>query len=400
MKKRLLSLFLAVILCLLTYTALVVPAAAAFPKTWDEAKGKMSIESTLSDYDDGVEEKYKLYYETWTDTVEAEENGEWNGYTVIPSNGSITIKATGEGEDYYLFVILRIYEKDGNGKYIARTTHNARQGYDLRNGNFFEYRAASGYADHGVPFESQYKCLYSGQSVTISADELMKRALDHRDYTPKAIEDYLFVLELQQTYPDEDKYWYANYCYVIDDAKAAKIKAAGKVEKDADNPFTDVPKNAYYHDAVLWALEENITTGMTEELFGPKETCTRGQVATFLWRAKGCPEPETTENPFADLRESDYYYKPILWAYENGITTGTTETTFSPNGTCTSAHVITFLWRANGEPEAETEGTEYYAEAVAWAEKNQLLEGTDMAFAPENLSPRGDIVTYLYRDAK
>ncbi len=163
--------------------------------------------------------------------------------------------------------------------------------------------------------------------------------------------------------------------------------------------FTDVPAGAYYADAVAWAVEQGITNGTSPTTFGPTETCTRGQVATFLWRAKGCPEPTATVNPFTDVKENDYFYKAVLWAVEQGITNGTSPTTFGPNETCTSAHVVTFLWRANGKPAAETAGTEYYAEAVAWGNANALLAGTAVPFAPGNLSPRADIVTYLYRDA-
>ena len=108
-------------------------------------------------------------------------------------------------------------------------------------------------------------------------------------------------------------------------------------------------------------------------------------------------EPASTENPFTDVTESDYFYKAVLWAVEKGVTNGTTDTTFGPNGTCTSAHVVTFLWRANGKPAANTDGTNYYDEAVAWANSQKLLDGTAVPFAPDNLSPRADIVTYLYR---
>lgn len=108
--------------------------------------------------------------------------------------------------------------------------------------------------------------------------------------------------------------------------------------------------------------------------------------------------PTSTENLFTDIQESDYFYKPVLWAVENGIINGMTATTFGPNKTCTSAHVLTFLWCANGKPVAETTGTNYYDEPVAWANTKQLLDSTAVPFAPANLSPRADIVTYLYRD--
>ncbi len=117
-------------------------------------------------------------------------------------------------------------------------------------------------------------------------------------------------------------------------------------------PFSDVPADAYYHDAVAWAYghEPQITDGTSATTFSPDKTCTRGQVVTFLWRAAGCPEPEATENPFADVSESDYFYKPVLWAVEKGITDGTTPTTFSPGSTCKNSHILTFIYRAVGEP--------------------------------------------------
>ena len=171
--------------------------------------------------------------------------------------------------------------------------------------------------------------------------------------------------------------------------------------------FTDVPAGSYYQDAVAWALEKGVTTGVTATRFEPNATCTRGQVVTFLWRAKGSPEPKTKTNPFTDVDPSSPFYKAILWAQENGITTGTTATTFNPRGTCTSGHVVTFLWRANGKPGASGPSAlakaypgKYYTSAVAWADAKGLLSGTGRAFNPGAQSPRADIVTYLYRDLK
>lgn len=171
------------------------------------------------------------------------------------------------------------------------------------------------------------------------------------------------------------------------------------------NPFTDVPAGSYYHDAVLWALDKGVTTGVTATQFQPNSTCTRGQVVTFLWRAKGSPEPKTKTNPFTDVSSSSPFYKAILWAQENGITTGTTATTFNPGGTCTSGHVVTFLWRAEGEPQASgssalanTYSGQYYTNAIAWADGGGLLTGVGGTFVPSQRSPRANIVTYLYRN--
>lgn len=166
----------------------------------------------------------------------------------------------------------------------------------------------------------------------------------------------------------------------------------------AKHPFTDVKAGSYYEDAVVWALENKVTSGVSDTKFAPNDTCTRGQVVTFLWRAKGSPEPKNKSNPFVDINVSDYYYKAVLWAVENGITSGTSANTFSPDDTSTSGQVATFLWRSNGSPNKTGKG-EYYQDAINWANANGLLSGTDTAFNAINNSPRADIVTYLYRNA-
>ena len=162
----------------------------------------------------------------------------------------------------------------------------------------------------------------------------------------------------------------------------------------------------YFYTPVLWAVKEGITTGTTETTFSPYDNCTRGQVVTFLWRAYGCPEPTTTENPFTDVPENIYYYKAILWAVEEGITTGITATEFGPEMTCTRGQVATFLWRAAGKPAPTGEGegftdvpeTVYYYEPILWAAENGITTGTgDGLFSPEESCTRAQIVTFLYR---
>ena len=131
-------------------------------------------------------------------------------------------------------------------------------------------------------------------------------------------------------------------------------RAAGEPEPTATTtPFTDLKESAFYYKAVLWAVEKGITTGATKTTFAPGKPCTRGQIVTFLWRFKNSPEPTTTENPFGDVKESGFYYKAVLWAVENNVTSGTGKGKFSPDSTCTRGQVVTFLYRASGEAAAE-----------------------------------------------
>ena len=170
--------------------------------------------------------------------------------------------------------------------------------------------------------------------------------------------------------------------------------------------FTDVPADAYYADAVAWAVENGITTGTSKTTFSPNADCTRAQTVTFLWRAAGCPAPTTTENPFSDVKTGDYFYDAVLWAMECGITTGTSETTFSPNAVVSRAQTVTFLWRQAGAPVAEVENPftdvaadAYYADATTWAVECGITTGmTKTTFGPDNNCTRAQIVTFLWRD--
>ena len=160
------------------------------------------------------------------------------------------------------------------------------------------------------------------------------------------------------------------------------------------NPFEDVKETDDFYDAVLWAYyaEPQVTNGIDATHFGPASTVTRGQAVTFLWRAMGCPEPANKTNPFVDVPESEYYYKAILWALEKGITIGTDDTHFTPDQTCSTAHILTFLYRTLGIGD-----NGWYEEAGAWAKDAGLLDGLTLAVSPEVDCPRADVVLFLYR---
>ncbi|MBR0113803.1 MAG: leucine-rich repeat protein [Firmicutes bacterium] len=185
----------------------------------------------------------------------------------------------------------------------------------------------------------------------------------------------------------------------IDKALQALTKFLDGLEEKSPIPFTDVAKEEYFYDAVVWAFtaEPQITDGTSPTTFSPGNTCTRAQVVTFLWRSQGCPEPETKVNPFADVAESDWFYKPVLWAVEKGITDGTGPTTFSPKSTCRNSHILTFIYRAVGEPEKTGQGS-WWADAFNWANFGGLLKGSYTGTYDVNADcPRANVVYYLHR---
>ena len=172
------------------------------------------------------------------------------------------------------------------------------------------------------------------------------------------------------------------------------------------NPFTDVKEKDYFYIPVLWAVQNGITNGMTATTFVPDAPCTRGQIVTFLWRAYGCPEPKEKNNPFSDVSPKTYYYTAVLWAVEQGITNGLSATTFGPEESCTRGQVATFLWRALGKPTAsnnenpfsDVSPKAYYYDAVLWAVEEGITLGTGHGkFSPDDTCTRGQIVTFLYR---
>ena len=172
--------------------------------------------------------------------------------------------------------------------------------------------------------------------------------------------------------------------------------------------FVDVATSSYYEDAVDWAVGNGITQGTDDTHFSPDGICTRAQAVTFLWRAAGSPAPRSRTVPFTDVPAGSYYYDAVLWAVENGITEGTSDTTFSPNMTCTRAQIVAFLWRSEKSPAAGTanpfadvKSAAYYADAVLWAVKENITRGTtNTTFSPDADCTRSQIVTFLWRCKK
>jgi hypothetical protein len=212
----------------------------------------------------------------------------------------------------------------------------------------------------------------------------------------------------------------------LENAKAVQAKADATQEEvnaaadalnaaiDALKPFRfeDVQdENKFFFDAVYWAYyaEPQITKGTDETHFGPEDPCTRGHVVTFLWRAAGEPEPTSATTPFNDLKPGAFYEKAVAWAVEKGITKGETDTTFAPDATCTRGQIVTFLWRFKNEPAPKSTTTPFtdlksgafYENAVAWAVEEGITKGTtETTFGPEETCTRGQVVTFLFRATK
>ena len=212
----------------------------------------------------------------------------------------------------------------------------------------------------------------------------------------------------QKTAENFTIYGYAN-SYAETYAKEHNIPflVLEKEEVPPKKPFKDVTEGIYYYEPVLWAVDKNITTGWKDDEFAPELSCTRGQVVTFLWRAMGKPEPSTTENPFIDVLENEYYTKAVLWALEKGITTGYDSTHFAPEATVTRSQFVTFLHRTENKPSYSVENPfkdveqGHYYDAILWAYENGITTGlNETTFGSEDSCTRGQVVTFLYRALK
>ena len=200
---------------------------------------------------------------------------------------------------------------------------------------------------------------------------------------------------------------YAHWTYIGGYTPPVRPRPAEDVP--AKHPgFVDAPVSSYFYEAVMWAVENGVTTGVSASRFDPNGVCTRAQAVTFLWRAAGSPAPRSRTMPFTDVPAGSYYYDAVLWAVENGITKGTSETRFSPDDTCTRAQIVAFLWRSEKSPAAgsrnpfaDVKSTAYYADAVLWAVREDITKGTtSTTFSPDADCTRAQIVTFLWRCKK
>lgn len=241
-----------------------------------------------------------------------------------------------------------------------------------------------------------------GHTVTI---EVWQRATTLQDILQPQINCY-YVVDPQVGDPNTLVYGLV----VFDDNQGKEVYLdepfyPSKAAPNLVGQFTDVLTTDYYAEPVQWAVENGITSGTSITTFSPNQVCTRAQAMTFLWKAAGMPEPVNTSNPFQDVQQDTYYYKAVLWAVENDITSGTGAATFSPNQSCTRGQIMMFLYKAAGAPSVsgssgfwDVETDTYFFYPVLWAVQNDITSGTSATtFSPNQSCTRAQIVTFLYR---
>ncbi len=233
----------------------------------------------------------------------------------------------------------------------------------------------------------------SGQTVTITVDPDAGYELDD-----------LTVTDARGNVVKVTDNGDGTYSFTQPSSKVTIEATFAEIQDEPTLAFVDVPESDYYYDAVLWAVENGITNGTSATTFSPDANVSRAQMVTFLWRAAGSPEPQSSVNPFTDVSSSAYYYDAVLWAVENGITNGTSGTTFSPESAVSRAQAVTFLWRSASSPAAsgvsfdDMADEAYYAQAVAWAAQAGITNGTGgNNFSPDLIVSRAQAVTFLYR---
>lgn len=391
--KKAISLVLAMAMCF----ALAAPVFAEAPEKWD------AISFSLSDNDYFVSSESESFYQynlsgsTLSDPVKLP-------YYYISPDTKITVKNA--NPDYTLSVYLETFRIDPE----ATETYVAQYDEDFNLISSEKVDLSKNYVSYRWPVvaEELYNFLAKdgkwNDVVTESGYIEQRYTFDMFDGTSEML---TLPNEITFTAPENvySENIYRLYMSVYDKATDRSwwtyfhFRVDGEKVAEYTAPvagFTDVQQGRYYAPAVKWAVDNGITNGTSKTTFSPNATLTRAQAVTFLWRASGKPEAQSKENPFKDVKEGSFYYDAVLWARENNITNGISADEFGVDGNVTRAQMITFLWRTEGKP--NDIGGEWYEAAENWARDNDLLSGTAKDYETTADCPRADVVYYLYKD--
>lgn len=319
--------------------------------------------------------------------VAAEKEVSWADYTITTSGGKTVLTLTGyEGTQPYTLTYVKHTSSSGGS--------SSGGGSSSSSGSTTNTVSASAASNGKVSMDKTSAKRGDTVTITVTPDDGYKL-------------DKLTVTDAKGNTVAATKKSDGTYTFTMPSSKVSVKADFVKADTASDSRFTDVPSNAYYAGAVDWAVKQGITSGTSAATFSPNAGCTRAQMVTFLWRAAGSPKATRSANPFTDVKADAYYYDAVLWAVEQGITSGTTASTFAPDTTCTRAHAVTFLWRAASSPAADAANAftdvasgDYFASAVRWAAKKGVTSGTSATtFSPAATCTRAQIVTFLYRNA-
>ena len=367
--------------------ALINPDGAVAPKTLDSID--ITIPPAKTAYTAG--ESFDPAGMVVTATYSNSSTAPVTGYTVSPagalseSDTQITVTYTEDG-------VVKIAKQAITVTAASGSSGTGSSGSGGGGGGVSTYAITVKDAKNG-DVTSSHKTASKGTTVTLTVEPDKGYTLETITVTDGSGD------EIELTNKGDGKYTFTM------PASGVAVKATFMEDNSMLNFFVDVFPGDYYYDAVLWAAENGITGGVDDTHFAPNATCTRAQAVTFLWRAAGSPEPKSSAMPFEDVAADAYYYDAVLWAVENGITAGTTAATFAPNATCTRAQIVTFLWRSQRSPAADSvnpftdvAADAYYNTAVLWAAENGITGGTSATtFSPSNDCTRAQIVTFLFR---
>ena len=377
-----------------------------FYKTTADAQGEITFTSnhgfspfTFSLTNEAVAEVNGIGYASFQDAVDAAEDGQT---VTVFQNEDLTATISGSSKT------ITVENKTGNQISVSINGETFQIANDATHEYTYTRPSSGGGSSGSTRYTVSVEDTDNG-TVKVSPTRASKGSIVTITVTPdEGYElDKLIVTDKNGDKVKLTDKGDGKYTFKMPSSKVTVEATFAEIGTEPETPvFTDVPTSAYYYDAVLWAVENGVTEGTSATTFSPDMSCTRAQMVTFLWRAAGSPKA-TGSNPFTDVQAGSYYYDAVLWAVEQGITSGTSATTFAPDATCTRAQTVTFLYRAAGSPAvsggsfSDVSADAYYADAVAWAVSEGVTVGTsDTTFSPDVNCTRAQIVTFMYRAAQ